>query len=63
MVFDGASSAQSQSQESPPSVPINDAVLRIMNKLKRVKKGAVNDKDNLSQQMEYARPLGEMRPR
>src|SRR5699024_1406457 len=28
MVFDGASSAQSQTQESPPSVPINDAVLR-----------------------------------
>jgi len=56
-------------QESPPSVPINDAVLQIMNKLKRlwfmeltrIKKGAVND--NLSQQMEYARLLGEMRPR
>src|SRR5699024_8247258 len=36
MVFDGTSSAQSQTQESPPSVPINDAVLRIMNKLKRL---------------------------
>src|SRR5690625_553280 len=35
-VFDGTSSAQSQSQESPPSVPINDAVLRIMNKLKHL---------------------------
>jgi len=56
-------------QESPPSVRINDAVLRIMNKLKRlwnwpgVKKDAVNDNDNVSQQMEYARLLGEMRSR
>jgi len=31
--------------------------------LTRVKKDAVNDNDNLSQQMEYARLLGEMRPR
>src|SRR5699024_1611150 len=51
MVFDGTSSAQSQTQESPPSVPINGAVLRI--KLRRlwnwleVKQGAVNDNDNL----------------
>jgi len=48
-------------QESPPSVPINGAVLRIMNKtfmeLTRNKKVAVNDNDNLSQQMEYARLL------
>src|SRR5699024_11376435 len=29
MVFDGTSSAQSQSQESPPFVLINDVVLRI----------------------------------
>jgi len=28
MVFDGTSSAQSQNQESPPSVPINGVVLR-----------------------------------
>src|SRR5690625_4881352 len=64
MVFDGTSSAQSQTQESPPSVPINDAVLRIMNKLKRLwidSSNAVNDNDNLSQQMKYARLLGEMR--
>src|SRR5690625_3690618 len=31
--------------------------------LTRVKKDAVNDNDNLSQQMKYARLLGEMRPR
>ena len=64
MVFDGSSSAQSQTQESPPSVPINDAELRIMNKLKRLwidSSNAVNDNDNLSQQMKYARLLGEMR--
>src|SRR5690625_5784662 len=30
--FGGTSSAQSQSQESPPSVPTNDVVLLIMNK-------------------------------
>ena len=29
MVFDGTSSAQSQTQESPPSVPINGVELRI----------------------------------
>src|SRR5699024_6174913 len=29
MVLDGMSSAQSQTQESPPSVPINEAALRI----------------------------------
>src|SRR5699024_11581365 len=60
MVFDGTSSAQSQTQESPPSVPINDAELRIMNKLKRLwidSSNAVNDNDNLSQQMKYARLL------
>src|SRR5699024_5782635 len=50
-------------EESQPSVSINDAVVRIMNKLKRlwncleVKKDAVNGNNNLSQQMEYARLL------
>src|SRR5690625_5552363 len=31
MVFDGTSSAQSQTQESPPSVPINEVALRLTN--------------------------------
>src|SRR5699024_11739598 len=45
-------------EESPPSVPINDALVRIMNKLKRlwnwleVKEDAVTGNNNLSQQME-----------
>src|SRR5699024_4622908 len=50
-------------EESPPSVSINDAVVRIMNKLKRlwkspeVKKDAVSGNNSLPQQMEYARLL------